>query len=252
MRCCLLVLLLLNACATARFAAPPFSGRTLSSAEKADFLSQLDQRAKQVSSFKALYSAKISEAGGEAISIKQALVFSKPNKLRIEAFPLNQSIALSLFVSDGQRATFIDHGSGERLDGVSGGDILRATLKIPLAEADFISLIIGAIPAQFLVSANVEVQSNEDSKQYLVLSNDKHAWWLVDGKNFLLISGGISEQFQDTGVLEVRYSGDEREQQGIYIPAGIDLNIRDNISASLVLRSSQVNTQVQSAVFQAP
>lgn len=231
------ICLFFTGCSAYRVTMPRVSGAALTKEQKAIFFAELTKKEAEIRSAKLLFNTQIIEAGDQT-TVKQAILFEKPQKLRIETFPLNQSIALSLFVTDGSDATFIDHNSGERYDDITPTDILRSFLHLPIDHKDFISLLTASVPDRFLNDNLVVIEDNKSQKKLLIVQ-DSDSWLLLDSTTNRLLEAALNEQFQKSTALYLKYEWDS----GAF-PVTIQLVAKKDFSIKLKTRSAQTNVAI--------
>ncbi len=247
------IILAVAACSHAPVVPPPvIAGEKLGSLEKGHLLEKLRAIDMSVQSFRSLYRTRIIDSN-EKNSLRQAIVFSKPNRIRIESFPDNSFYTISLLIADDSGATLIDTTDHVAYQARDASSLLKRMLKIPVEASDLMSLILGHIPAQeldrLLSSSHSEVYRDPEKHEVHISLEEQEAYWLLDADSLLIKAAQYRSSSSDDVVFSMNTSG-EKEESGIEIVSHVTIEMpRDEISIELDNTSLKMNSDVQDSLF---
>lgn len=201
----LFIISLFVACSTATFKKPMLGSYEIISDQKTELLKNLtDFSNNSPFSFKISSDSTIKSTDGKFI-FRHAFLFEKPDKLRIEAFPLNTGISLSLLVSKDGNAKYIDSEEGIIHEGSAREDFFGRYLKVPLSERDLRYLLIGRIPFEFLESGKLKIYSEGNNAFYDIVYGDFQFYWKVDKKTLVTQEFQVWDIFNGKQILKTSY-----------------------------------------------
>jgi outer membrane lipoprotein-sorting protein len=157
-------------------------------------------------------------AGNQHLKAKEDIVVRRPNNLRVEAHsPLG--VALLLTARENQLAVF-EPGQNRFMRGTATADTLYKYVRIPMAPADAVGLLMGLAPRNFVPGTTPDSVSNEGTMTiatYGIAASATHQLGFADGKLAL-----VRETAPDGRVnYEVRYR-DYHDIGGIMFPYVVD------------------------------
>lgn len=251
----LLLAVCLSSCAlVAGTQRPTLRGRELTKTEASTFLSKLRDKDSALRTFRALYKATLTGLGGES-SLRKAVVFEKPSKLRVELFPTTSFYSLGLAVIGGKKSWFIDPTEKIARSGDKNDNFIRSTLKIPAGASELMSLVAGTVPTllvdNLLSTDSGKVFYDEATNKYQIVEGDFYSFWSIDGATLLGERADFRSRFDDTLSLRVtqsKYTGS--------IPYSLPSEIKfwvpgEGISIDMSLTTASINDKLSDSLFEA-
>ena len=194
-------------CATSsNFQKPKITTTEINGAQREEILSKIkEQSSTAPKSIKLVSDSKITSAEG-SFDFRQIFVFQEPDRLRIEAFPLNTGIALNLLVSKDGNAKYIDMEESVIHEGSAKEDFFGRYLKVPLSERDLKYLLISRFPKELLASADkIKIYSDSQNSYYDVIFGEMQFYWKIDKKTFLTQEFQVRDIFKDKLLIQANY-----------------------------------------------
>lgn len=229
LRCVFIIFLLsLGACAP-RTAWKPLP--IVSSAVEAELvLQKLARNSADLRHAKILYNARIKH-GDEVTSLRYALIFEKPQRLRVEVLPLNGFYSLGLFAVSEAGSVMLE--PSEKVATLSNNPqaLLARYFYLPLSPSALIHLIAGALSPEAL-AAGLEVRQSDQGDLVEVRR--------VDGREVYRFSPELELQscqffspHDDQLVVEANFSDYARHEEILFpqtlhvrlVSVGVDLDL---------------------------
>jgi hypothetical protein len=181
-------------------------------------------------------------------AFRYALVFSKPGKLRVEAFPRGAVYTLSLLVVDEGRFTYLEPGQRIAARGEAGAAVLNRYLGVPLYPEDLMALVTGCVPPRFFTGS---WEAYEQPEAQTLLVRTKGLSVEIDSESRLPRAMDVVSIFDDTTALRVQWE-DYREIQGQLVPGQIEIFLPESESQMLLdFRSQELNGNYPQRLFSA-
>lgn len=251
----LITLLTLSSCSfIAGTGRPVIEGREISKDEAKKLLSKLKDKDTALQTFRALYKATLSIDGAENTG-REALVFEKPQKLRVELFPPTSFYSLGLAVFGGKESWFIDTTEKIARRGEKNDNFLRSSLKIPVGVTELMSLATGTVPSELIdkITENndAKVFYNESKNEYSIIEGDFYSYWNISGETLLTNRVDFRSRFDDTlslRVIQGSYTGS--------VPYSLPSNLefwapKEGVKIQLALTTASINDKFSDSLFEA-
>lgn len=226
------------------------SGVPVDLIESRMFLAQLESRDREISSFKGLFKTSI-RRGKDVDFMRHAIVFDRPDKIRIETLPRDAVWTLSLLVSQASALTLLEPGERKAWILSAGPETLRRVIGIPVAVEDLMSLLVGHVPHRLLDKGD-NISVFRDDLQGLIGFNASNglASWTTDASGNLQTLE-LSDQFNQKLTLIVNYLNYSLVGN-IYVPKKVVVEMpRDGLVVELTQASVKLNTPIADKLFTA-
>ncbi len=197
----LVVALLVSGCSITR--RPPSiqpAGTLVSVSESEALIERLTKIDRELTSFKGLAKASITQDGDKGL-IRYAVVFDKPDRLRLEMLPLTGFYTLSLLVVNDSKAVMLD--TQEKVANTSSDSLtlLKKLLGVPLKASDMMSFFACRLPSEILdsLASSTETRVFRDpaTQSYLIFSKNNQYVFRVDERTGLLREAQLHEMYSD-------------------------------------------------------
>lgn len=252
----ILSLSLIVGCANRASRLSDLPGRDVAEREQAEVLRRLKASGEEIRTFRGLYDVTIDESAGRG-RLREAIVFARPDRLRLESFPENSFVTINLTVADDTGALFLDPGEKTAYVARAGAGVLQRMYKLPLEAADLMSLVTGRIPSHEIsnehstVAPSEEVplvRLDEEEHEFVLRRKDDSAQWRVDSEHFMLKSAEYADA-EGQVIFRVSTAG-SREVDALAIPAQVLLQMPlERTSIELNFQSSKINIAVPDRLF---
>ena len=234
-------------CAAGRHPAP--AGVLMSGIEARGIFEALARKDEQLRSLRALARIHATTPDGE-VSYREAVVFVKPDRLRLEALPLQGAMTLSLAVLKGGEVRVLDPGAKHAVVGMDAEGLIRTHTKIPVAPAALMALLAGVVPQHALREGEDRLRLFVDSAQkiYTLVRGDFVEYYRFDQQSLGLLEAQLRRRFDDRLAAAVRYAPARPGLGGLR-----DLHIElplEKTSVSLSWLSAVVNGAVAERLFE--
>ena len=250
--CCLALALFVQfslSCSNLRsYPLPVVNGDRASAEQLAAFTAAQTLRGFAVKSFRGLYRCQIAQ-GAQRLTTKQAVVFEKPDRIRVETFPLNGGLSLGLLIGQEGKLSFIDPIQKTKMESESDQNLIYRALRLRLNRQDLMSYLSGNVPEQAL--------HEQDGVLHLALSNGDAAfadpdfrwYYLLAGESKDLIRAELRSPLNQGLELRIDYLN-YTKISGISVPDQIEIVIpRDSVQIELNLISAKINEEIKSELF---
>ena len=228
---------------------PSVRGTQLDQAAAKAFLTQALSVSQQVHSFRAMLRSRI-EVHGEKDVVRHVLVFAKPDRLRLETFPLNSAFTLSLVGISGGRLVVLDTTEKKAYAGPASAEALRQAVALPLEASDLMAYISGRLPERLAAAANIEIFFDQEGQRYFIKEGEFVSFFAVDPQTHLLKSLEIRDPQSDRTVLSMSYQ-DYQMVQGLSLPKRCLLKLpRESMQMQLSVSSVAINGDPSADLFQ--
>jgi len=242
------VVFVTSGCASRDLKPPRELKLKLSESVAKDILSRLGKCDEKIHSFRGLARAALVQ-GEEQSAFRYAVVFSKPDKLRLEAFPLSAVYTLSLLVTSKQELIFLDPSSKTAHQGAVETPVLNRFLGVPVLPPDLMSLITACMPLQSVSPENMEVY--QDFKSDVVQVRGRRIVFELKAGTFEAQRAFLMSAFDDKVALLVEWS-EYREVQGERLPATMKITIpARSVSLTLNFSKTEINGNYSERLFEA-
>ena len=206
----LIVVTLLSSC-TPRVPRIPFDGTIASTSLTATIREKLTARDGELTSLRALADAEISDTGhggSQGVAhLREAVVFVKPDKLRLEILPTQGAYALSLLVTNNGSLTYLEPPEKRAVRGSESERVIYSILKLAVGERELMSLLTGRIPPRYLSKeGGAALLVSRDSSSYLLSRGDGAEDFEIDSESLFLKRVTFRSRFNDSLVGEITYS----------------------------------------------
>ena len=157
-------------------------------------------------------------AGDQHVKAKEEIVVRRPDKLRVEAMsPFGVALLLA---AQGSELAIFEPGRNRFMRGAATAETLDRYVRIPMAPADAVGLLMGLAPPAFVLNANADTVSSEGGMMIASYGDS------ASGPRELGFSGGNLAMVRETAGdgrvnYEVRYS-DYHDIGGVMFPYVVD------------------------------
>ena len=159
-------------------------------------------------------------AGDQHVKAKEDIVVKRPGNLRVEAMsPFGVALLLA---AQGSELAIFEPGRNRFMRGNATADTLYRYVRIPMAPADAVGLLMGLAPPEFALNTIADAVSNDGAMIVASYGNNNTA----SGTRELGFSGGNLAMVRETAGngrvnYEVRYS-DYHDIGGVMFPYVVD------------------------------
>ena len=215
-------------------------------AESAQLRARIAQRADDVTSFRGLFQVDV-RRGDDRAAFRQAVVFIRPDRLRIEALPSQGALTLNLFVSNRGSVVSLEPAEKKAFEGPASTAIFRRFLKLPFREGEIMALVTGRVEVGRL-DALSEVRCGP--RECSVVSAEERYRYRVDRPTGEIRSVRIRDPLQGKARIEVRYS-DYAAVGAVRIPRAIALVLpNDGIEIDMTGQMLAINQPIPDRLFE--
>ena len=159
-------------------------------------------------------------AGDQHVKAKEDIVVKRPGNLRVEAMsPFGVALLLA---AQGSELAIFEPGRNRFMRGNATADTLYRYVRIPMAPADAVGLLMGLAPPEFALNGIADLVSNDGAMTVASYGNP------ASGTRELGFSGGNLAMVRETAAngngrvtYEVRYS-DYHDIGGVMFPYVVD------------------------------
>ena len=159
-------------------------------------------------------------AGDQHVKAKEDIVVKRPGNLRVEAMsPFGVALLLA---AQGSELAIFEPGRNRFMRGNATADTLYRYVRIPMAPADAVGLLMGLAPPEFALNGIADSVSNDGEMTVALYGN------AASGTRELGFSGGNLAMVRETAAngngrvtYEVRYS-DYHDIGGVMFPYVVD------------------------------
>jgi outer membrane lipoprotein-sorting protein len=159
-------------------------------------------------------------AGDQHVKAKEDIVVKRPGNLRVEAMsPFGVALLLA---AQGSELAIFEPGRNRFMRGNATADTLYRYVRIPMAPADAVGLLMGLAPPEFALNGIADSVSNDGAMTVALYGN------AASGTRELGFSGGNLAMVRETAAngngrvnYEVRYS-DYHDIGGVMFPYVVD------------------------------
>jgi len=220
-------------------------GSPISPHEEYKVAQLLIDKDEEIKSFRGLYRSSF-EHEKESWQARQAVVFQKPDKLRIEALPLVGVATISLLVARQGVATYLDVPNKKAYQGSAESDFFNQFLKVSASERELMSLFVGRIPARYLNA--VQIRSIGDS--YSVTRGGYV--WKINKSTLLCSYAEVRDAFNERIIFSIEYGSPMQiNKSSVSVPNSIKIvSHRDSSTALGELVSGEINLSINSTLFE--
>lgn len=200
----------------------------------------------QIISFRGLFGLHI-RRGDEHAAFRQAIVFVRPDRLRIEALPPTGAVSLHLLVANRGTVVSLDPTVKEAAVGPSSTAVFRRFLNLPFREGEIMALVAGRVePGTLDDSSDVRCGQAECT---IARANGRHVW-RVDRTSGEIRSVRLSDPLQGKARVEVLYTA-YADVGGVRIPSALTFRLpNDGVDLELTYRTGSVNTPIPDRLFE--
>jgi len=157
-------------------------------------------------------------AGTQHAKVKEQLVVRRPGDLRVEAMsPFGLALLLA---AQGSELAIFEPGENRFMRGQANADTLYRYVRIPMAPADAVGLLMGLAPPAFALTGDADSISNDGAMlvaTYGIAATGTRELGFSDG-NLAMVRETASD---GTVNYDVRYS-DYRDIGGVMFPYAVD------------------------------
>jgi len=231
---------------------PLFDGEALSEAQRGAALNKILSYKNEAQTFRCLSHAR-SDINGEKATLRYAIVFERPDKLRIEALPLNSAYALSIVIANGDKFLALDTSSKRAYSGKPDAENFSKTLNLKLDSKSLIPLVIGRLPLELYTllgdTRRVQFRLAPDTKTLRANLDNFNFYLEFDAESLLLKSFQSKDSKRGTLALRIDYDN-YQEVSGIKVPATIKLSIpADRVNIDMRLSAPNLNQALGDRFF---
>lgn len=232
---------------------PSVAGRPLDTSEKQILFEKIHARESELKSLRALYSFEVSEKGKKN-RLRQAIIFEKPESLRLETFPETSFLSLQLTVLRGQIGSFIDSSAHQAYLANNTEKLLSRFYKLPLAPGDLMGLLSGRTPEKEIErmrwGEEYEVRLDDKAGRFLISRNDGNFIWVLRKDSLLLEEAIYRNIFDDSVILHAKMD-DIRYVDTIPLPHKVSFYLAaDDIALELTAQTFKVNRDISPLLFE--
>lgn len=244
----MVLVLAASGCSSHFMRVPKVSGAKLPNSAAARVISRLAECGSTVESFRGLARASLVQKE-ERAAFRYAIVFSKPDKLRIEALPTAAVYTLSLLLTNEHNLLYLDATSKTAHRGPVAVPMLNRFLGVPLLPPDLMSLLTACAPTQ--ISSAEASLVYEDSQRGVLQVSTKGMLLEVSNTTFDPQRAFVINSFDDRVALLIEWS-DYRDVQGQQLPGTVKITIPEHsVTLELNFTSSEINGKYPDKLFQA-
>lgn len=214
--------------------------------EEAALVNRIAVQSEETRSFRALFKTT-ARRGGDIQSFRQAIVFEKPDSLRVEALPPQGALALHLLVSAGGTVTVVIPSEKRAVRGTSSTALFRQHLDLPFREGELIALVSGRVErSTFEAKRELRCGATVCTARRL----DGRYMWRFERSSGRLLSLSIRDPLKLTERVRLRYAGHEAFD-GIVLPTHIVLELpQDGVEIDMQATVVKANQPIAHTLFE--
>ena len=235
-------------CSTARFSSPLESSSTrLSLNELSDLRARLLVRWHEIDQVRVLMRGQLISSD-ERQSLKAALVWSAPDRLRLETFPAVGAYSLTLLVADGMQARFLDYRSKNALIG-DDQKTIGEILGVEVRREELVGALLGRVSESVLSSSDLVAYRESASQQIVLLWDGNKRWTRIDPNSGLVIELAYGDAVDGALVLSVE-NNSSFETNGVHFPAEVSLRAREReFTLELSIATAKFSNSLSDQLF---
>ncbi len=208
-----------------------------------------------IDTYKALARVKLdSPRGGQ--DFRQAFLFAKPDRFRLEFLPVNGVYTLGLFVAKSKIALYLDPGEKTFKQGPVTRHAVASVLRIPAELDDVKAYLLGLVPTRFLGSyrsySKPSIYQGENAKEcILVVGDGEYIAWYNCAKK-VIQRFELHDAFNEKVILSGSYRDFIRISDQL-VPSRVLVELpRDNSSVNFTFTSQNINQSIRDELFDVP
>jgi outer membrane lipoprotein-sorting protein len=241
------LLLFAAACAGSKIAPPALAGKEISSTESQRLFHSLKKRSQEIETFRSIARASL-EYGKERGRLRYAFVFAYPDRLRIEALPVNGLYTLNLLVARKDQAVFVDPAEKRAFVSSKAEHLLEKGFRLDVTKQELMSLLLGRIDSQILNGDGLRVVV-DPAGNYVVGLESAGWFWHVDPRSLCVRRAESWQKHQQR--LIVVY-GPCTGENDFKIPQSLVLLLpQDDVTMSFEQQHMAVNQKLPDELFKA-
>lgn len=229
----------------ARVPRPALAPEVLDADTKQSLISELRSIDSSVNSFKGLARGVIQD-GDERAIIRYAIIFKRPDNLRVEALPATGGYTLSVLSATSSGVVVLDPVSERAYRSSDPSQAMKTALRLPLKADELVSYLLGIIPQKKLVG-DLDARSGDQGLQ--IIKDNFLGYWLISPDSRRLKRVELRKTPFGRPTLIIQYGEYVRSAER-YFPRELSLEVPgENISAQLTFRSAEFNQIVNDRSF---
>jgi len=214
--------------------------------ESARLRTQIAARGDDVAAFRGLFQVDV-RRGDDRAAFRQAVVFVRPDRLRIEALPPQGALTLHLLVSNRGSVVSLEPGEKKAFIGPASTAVFRRFLNLPFREGEIMALVTGRVEASRLDAASA-VRCG--TAECTLVSSDERYRYRVDRRSGELRSVRIRDPLQGKARIEVRYP-DYAAVGAVWLPRTISLLLpSDGVEIAMTRQITTINQPIADRLFE--
>jgi hypothetical protein len=212
--------------------------------ESQELLTRLAKQGSELRTYRALFTTTL-QRGRESASFRQAVVFERPDKLRIEALPPQGALSLDLLIARDGIVTALVPPEKQAQRGPSSTGLFRRYLDLPFRESEIMALVSGGLEDGVLAQG-AEVRCGDND--CIALRSDGRYRWRFKRDSGLLAEVSMRDALKLRERVIVRY-GDYRAVNGRMLPGVITLQLPEDevkvtMAATMLAAEQSINPRV--------
>ena len=224
---------------------PVLAPLVLDAESRQSLVSELRSIDASVLSFKGLTRGVIQD-GEERAIIRYAIIFKKPDNLRVEALPATGGYTLSVLSATSAGVVVLDPVNEQAYRSSDPSQAMKTALRLPLRADELVSYLLGMIPEKKLVG-DLDARSGEEGVQ--IIKDNFLGYWLLNPDSRRLKRVELRKTPFGRPTLIIKY-GEYVKSDEWYYPRELSLEVPgENISAHLTFRTAEFNQAVSDRSF---
>lgn len=247
------LILILQACSLRLEPLPRPSGVLLEAAQRQTLIQLLKQKSQEVFSAKLLSRTRIT-AGDRVSSVRHSLLFSAPDKFRLETLPLNSAYALQIFILNGQDTRLLEPSENKNTSGKADGSQLRKIFGVPFKEQELPYFILARLPQSLMQRLEFDpsntIYFDAAQRKYFAVLGDFEYFITFDADS-LLISSLEYRDVLSTRVKSVISFADSENTEHPAIYKNLFMRFpKQEVQVDLKLASVSLNSSIPARFFE--
>jgi hypothetical protein len=244
-----MLLLMVAGCGPAYIPRPKLPGQALPAPAVERVLTQLRERAGAVRSWRGL-SHSVMREGRQSGKVRHAILFTRPDRLRVETLPAGSAFSLNLLAVEHGEAVFLDPGSKRAYKGRVDAELLRDVVGIQADLSELMLFLCGIVPVDDSGAAGGWTAYQTPGAASLMLVQGESRYFVLNAQSLELDRAHVRDPFTDTLRFEIGYS-DYQESGGERLPRRIEVGIPDRkIAVELRFDKISLNGAISEKLYQ--
>jgi len=220
---------------------------TVSAQQTQEIINAVNQRAGKIQTWKGLSRTVIEkEDDAQKSTLRQVILFSAPDRLRLDNLAPGSAYTLSLLAAESGRVVFLDTQEQVAVHSNQSGRMIEKALGLPLDVPELLAYLSGSVPAGSLAES-AKIYHDSDAAQFVLVVAGRY--YFLDSKTLQLKSAHVRTPNDDDLEYQIEFY-DYREVENVFLPERIKMWIpRERLNLTLSFSNLMLNSPMRTSLF---